>query len=119
MSAFEFEGHEALVAQLREGTLDAPGPLERRVLGGAPGRRRRLAAMSARRRFFVAVPVAASLAVGAAVVHGAFFGANPQHTPYSLSLGGFRGSTTYNGANANGGYPKLPPLKGAAATGPH
>ena len=32
MSAFEFEGHEALVAQLRAGTLDAPDHLQRRVL---------------------------------------------------------------------------------------
>jgi hypothetical protein len=109
MSAFEFEGHEALIAQLRAGTLDAPGHLHRRVLEGAPGRKRRLAAMSARRRFFVAVPVAASLAIGAAVVHGAFFGANSRHTPYTLALGNLSAGA------ADGGYPKLPPLRGAAA----
>jgi hypothetical protein len=79
MSAFEFEGHEALIAQLRAGTLDAPGDLHRRVLAGAPARRRRLAAMSARRRVLLAVPVAASFAVVAAVVQGAFFTSGPGH----------------------------------------
>jgi hypothetical protein len=76
MSAFEFEGHEALIAALRAGTLAAPSDLHRRVLAGAPARRRRLAAMSARRRLFIAVPVAASLMVGVAVAHSVFFGAS-------------------------------------------
>jgi hypothetical protein len=76
MSAFEIEGHEALIAALRAGTLEAPGHLHKRVLGGTPARRRRLAAMSARRRLFIALPVAASLMVGVAVVHSVFFGAS-------------------------------------------
>jgi hypothetical protein len=32
MSGFEIEGHDALIAQLRAGTLEAPGHLHRRVL---------------------------------------------------------------------------------------
>src|SRR5438270_10090559 len=73
MSEREFEGHETLIAELRAGTLDAPGHLRRRVVADAPAKRHRWRAMSARRRMFMVVPVAASLAVGAALVHGAFF----------------------------------------------
>src|SRR5437762_10415108 len=77
MSASEFEGHEALVAQLREGTLDAPDHLHRRVLALGPGSRVRVP-RSPRRRLFVLVPVAAALAVGAAVIHGLVTsGSNP------------------------------------------
>lgn len=131
MSAGEFEGHEALIARLHAGTLDAPGHLHRRVLANAPGRRRRLAAMSVRRRFFVALPVAASLAVGAAVVHGVFFsksgatvngaalrlsprfvpdhgtpGGNgatgPQGPTGAIGAAGAQGATGMSGTSANG-----------------
>jgi len=100
MSAFEFEGHEALVAQLRAGTLAAPGHLHRRVLAGAPAKRRRLAAMSARRRLVLAVPVAASLAIGAAVINGVFLSPSSSPTPFNAASRVVR----------NGGYPKLPSL---------
>src|SRR6476660_4292930 len=80
MSAFEFEGHEALIAALRAGTLGAPDDLHRRVLAGAPARRRRIATMSARERFFIALPVAASIAVFAAVINGVFFTSSSQPT---------------------------------------
>ena len=46
MSACEFEGHEALVAALRAGTLDAPDHLHRRVLAGGHAKRRRWADLS-------------------------------------------------------------------------
>src|SRR5437764_905239 len=110
MSGSEFEGHEALIAQMRAGTLDAPGHLHRRVLAGAPARRRRLAAMSARQRFYVALPVAASLAVGAAVVHGVFFSSTSSLRPapsapvfspasHSQSAGRALGATGATGSN--------------------
>src|SRR2546423_14435792 len=68
MSGTEFEGHEALVSELRAAPPVAPERLRERVLGLAPGARRR---MSKRRRLvFVVVPVAVVLAVGAALVHG-------------------------------------------------
>ncbi len=104
MSASEFEGHEALIAQLQAGTLEAPDHLRRRVLAGAPARRRRLAAMSARQRLFVALPAAASLAVVAAFVHGAFVRGTtpPLHGASPVSLGRFDG----NPAGATG--PKGP-----------
>lgn len=63
----EFEGHEALIAQLQAGTLDAPEHLHRRVLQ----RREKPVAVPAsrRRKAFVLVPAALGLAVAAAVVH--------------------------------------------------
>jgi hypothetical protein len=85
MSAFEFEGHETLIAALRAGTLDAPDHLHRRVLAGAPARRRRIAAMSARQRFFIALPAAASIAVVAAVVNGVFFTSSSHPTPFNAA----------------------------------
>jgi hypothetical protein len=66
----DFQGHEALIAELRAGTLDAPSHLQRRILADAPAKRRRLRDMSARRRGLLVIPIAASLAVGAALVHG-------------------------------------------------
>ena len=78
MSAFEFEGHEALIAQLRAGTIDAPEHLHRRVLAGSSVKRRRWADMSGRRRVLVLVPIAAGLAVSAAVIQGVVnSGSNP------------------------------------------
>jgi hypothetical protein len=113
MSGFEIEGHDALIAQLRAGTLDAPANLHRRVLAGSPGRQRRIAAMSARRRLFLAVPVAASLALVAAVVQGAFFSSTSHPTVFNAA-----GRVVHSG-DFNGGYPKLPKLSGAqAANGP-
>jgi hypothetical protein len=64
----ELDGYEALVSELRASAPAAPDRLRERVLDGAPEFRRR---MSKRRRLvFVVVPVAAMLAVGAALVHG-------------------------------------------------
>jgi hypothetical protein len=68
MSGTEFEGYEALVSELRATPPVAPERLRERVLGLTPGSRLR---MSKRRRLtLVVVPVAAVLAVGAALVHG-------------------------------------------------
>lgn len=78
MSTGEFEGHEALIAQLQAGTLDAPGHLHRRVLSGGTVKRRRWADMSGRKRALLVVPIAATLAVGAAVVHSAFYNSGSQ-----------------------------------------
>ena len=64
----EMDGYETLVSALRANAPVAPESLRERVLEGAPAPRRR---RSRRQRlFFVAVPVAIVLAVGAALVHG-------------------------------------------------
>src|SRR5258706_1196519 len=76
MSAFEFEGHEALIAALRAGTLAAPDDLRQRVLAGRPEKRRRWSEMSGRKRVFAVVAIAATLAVGAALVQAAFSNPN-------------------------------------------
>jgi len=77
MSASEFEGHEALIAQLQAGTLDAPNHLHRRVLA-LRGEKRARVPMSRRRKLFLVVPVAAALAVGAAVVHSLVNSGSPK-----------------------------------------
>jgi hypothetical protein len=73
----ELDGYEALVSELRATAPAAPDRLRERVLDGAPEFRRR---MSKRRRLtLVVVPLAATLAVGAALVHGfVSSGRNPQ-----------------------------------------
>src|SRR5437763_16588591 len=64
----ELDGHEALVSELRATPPVTPERLRERVLNLAPGARPR---MSNRRRLvLVVVPLAAVLAVGAALVHG-------------------------------------------------
>ena len=68
MSGSEFEGYEALVSELRATPPVAPERLRQRVLELRPSARPR---MSKRRRLvLVVVPLAAVLAVGAALVHG-------------------------------------------------
>ena len=64
----ELDGYEALVSELRATAPVAPERLRERVLEGAPSRRPRRSRK--RRLFFVVVPAAVVLAVGAAVVHG-------------------------------------------------
>jgi hypothetical protein len=64
----ELDGYETLVSELRATPPVAPERLRERVLELGPSARRR---MSRRRRLvFVVVPLAAVLAVGAALVHG-------------------------------------------------
>ncbi len=69
----------SMLSELRAGTLDAPETLRQSVLAAAPGAaRRRRTSMPRRRLVLVVVPVAACLAVGAALIHGAFSsGSNP------------------------------------------
>src|SRR5438067_3781311 len=81
MSGSELKGHEALIAELRAGALDAPDHLHRRVLADGRMKRRQFADLSGRRRALVLVPVAATLAVGAALVHGAFDSGSPTTHP--------------------------------------
>ena len=85
MSGSEFEGYEALVSELRTAPPVAPERLRQRVLELGPGARPR---MSKRRRLvFVVVPLAAVLAVGAALVHGfVSSGTNPQHRADAAAL---------------------------------
>ncbi len=110
MSAFEFEGHEALVAALRAGTLGAPDYLHRRVLAGAPARRRRTRSMSTRQRFFIAVPVALGMAILAAAVNGVFFSSSSHQTPFNAAgrtshgLPGPVGGNFSTGANGATGH---------------
>jgi len=94
MSAGEFEGHEALIAALRAGTLGAPDHLQRRVLAGASEKRRRWADMSRRRQAFMLIAAAATLAVGAAVVQSAFSSSTSQlkSAPRHVSLGQYNSS---------------------------
>jgi hypothetical protein len=101
MSAGEFEGHDDLIAELRAGTLDAPDHLHRRVLAGGTEKRRRWAEMSGRRRVLVLVPVAAAFAVGAAVVHGAFFNSG---SPQAHALAGAVGAQDATGASGAVGH---------------
>lgn len=68
MSGSEFEGYEALVSELRATPPVAPERLRQRVLELGPSARRRMS--KRRRRVLVVVPLAAVLAVGAALVHG-------------------------------------------------
>lgn len=88
-----FEGHEAIVAALRAGELGAPETLRERILAAAPGTKRQRTPMSRRRKLVLLVPIAAGLAVGAAVIHGALFsGRSPALTaagPLVLSHGQF------------------------------
>ena len=64
----ELDGYEALVSELRATAPAAPESLRQRVLEGGPAARPQ---RSKRRRLvLVVVPVAAVLAVGAALVHG-------------------------------------------------
>ena len=100
MSASEFEGHEALVAQLRAGTLDAPGHLHRRVLAAGPGATKRARVpMSSRRKGYAVVLVAAGLSVAAALVQGVVSSGNPpaheaagQQVVHGSSFDSIRGS---------------------------
>jgi Domain of unknown function (DUF4349) len=102
MSGTEFEGYEELVSALRSAPPVAPERLRQRVLGLAPGSRPR---MSRRRRLvFVVVPVAAVLAVGAALVHG-FFSSGSHPVAKNASLGrvhSLSGSTLTTPSAAHG-----------------
>ena len=90
MSGTEFEGYEALVSELRSTPPVAPERLRERVLGLAPGSRRR---MSRRRRLvLVVVPVAVVLAIGAALVHG-FVSSGSRHSALEPTLGVARKAT--------------------------
>jgi Domain of unknown function (DUF4349) len=81
----ELDGYEALVSELRATPPVAPERLRQRVLELGPEARVR---MSKRRRLtLVVVPVAAVLAVGAALVHGfVSSGTHSSHTAERLSV---------------------------------
>ena len=106
----ELDGYEALVSELRATAPAAPESLRQRVLEGAPAARRR---MSKRRRLvFVVVPLAATLAVGAALVHGFVSTGSPKtaeratlipHAPHTVNgVAAQAGSTTTADAAALG-----------------
>lgn len=89
----ELDGYEALVSELRATPPVAPERLRERVLELGPSARRRMSKQ--RRLVFVVVPVAAVLAVGAALVHG--FVSSGSKTPraaYSKLVQGKVTSTT-------------------------
>ena len=84
----ELDGYEALVSELRATPPVAPERLRERVLELGPSARRR---MSKRRRLtLVVVPVAAVLAVGAALVHGFVSSGSNQHRGLPTFHGGRR-----------------------------
>ena len=139
MSASEFEGHEVLIAQLRAGTLDAPGHLHRRVLAAGPGATKRARVpMSPRRKGYAVVLVAAGLSVAAALVQGAVSSGNPPaheaagqklanlglsfsgNTPrHSVGLAGPTGATGATGPQGPTGATGIQAPTGATgATGP-
>jgi hypothetical protein len=96
MSGSELEGYEALVSELRSTPSVAPERLRQRVLELGPGARAR---MSKRRRLtLVVVPVAAVLAVGAALVHGFVSPGSNSHQTFKQINGvlGLATSTTPN-----------------------
>ena len=82
--ASAFEGHEELVAELRANRPVVSDRLREEVLAAGEGRHR----WSRRRLVLVVVPVAAALAVGAALIHG------------FVSSGSHRNSTAAYGALA-------------------
>jgi hypothetical protein len=130
MSAYEFEGHEALIAQLRAGTLDAPGHLHQRVLARRTEKSAR-APMSGRRKIVFVLAATVVLALLAAVVQGAFSSGstsvhgNPVHSRLNLSNGPHpafaprgRGATGANGATgATGATGKTGPTGADGPTG--
>jgi hypothetical protein len=82
----ELDGYDALVAELRANPPVAPERLRERVLDLVPQPRRR---MSRRRRLtFVVVPLAAALAVGAALVHGFVNSGSHQQNYKAVAHGG-------------------------------
>ena len=81
MSGSELEGYEALVSELRSTPPVAPERLRQRVLELAPGARSRR-----RKLVLVVVPVAAVLAVGAALVHG-FVSSGSRNASLAPTLG--------------------------------
>jgi hypothetical protein len=94
MSGTEFEGYEALVSELRSTPSVAPERLRQRVLELAPrahSRRRRLA--------LVVVPVAAALAVGAALVHGFVDSGSNQNRAHAAAIPAARGLGTLSGSS--------------------
>ncbi len=89
----ELDGYEALVAELRANPPAAPERLRQRVLELEPGARRR---MSKRRRLvLVVVPVAAALAVGAALVHGLVSSGSKAPSALAPTLGFGKPSTSH------------------------
>ena len=89
----ELDGYEALVSELRANPPVAPERLRQHVLEGAPAAR---APRSRKRKLaLVVVPVAAVLAVGAALVHGFV---NSGSRPSTAALPVF-GAATVHGVN--------------------
>ncbi|HZT93096.1 MAG TPA: DUF4349 domain-containing protein [Gaiellaceae bacterium] len=82
----ELDGYETLVSELRATAPVAPERLRERVLEGAPAQR--VPRSRKRRLFLVVVPVAAVLAVGAALVHGFLStGSRPSAVPAPIMRG--------------------------------
>jgi Domain of unknown function (DUF4349) len=105
----ELDGYEALVSALRATPPVAPERLRQRVLGLAPGARPR---MSKRRRLVLVVaPVAAVVAVGAALVHGFVSSGGNQNRAAAHTLSGalalapHKATTTSSVAHGSAGAP--------------
>ena len=119
MSASEFEGHEALIAQLQAGMLGAPDYLRRRVLAAGPGAAKRVRVPKSRRqRAFVLVPVAVGLAVGAGLIYGAVNSGTPRkHSAPTLAAGLAAGRAPRGVAGLNGPTGAAGPTGATGATG--
>ena len=120
MSGTEFEGYEALVSELRTTPPVAPERLRERVLELAPGLRPR---MSRRRKLvLVVVPLAAVLAVGAALAHGfVSSGSNQKRADHAALAGasGVFGADTLTTPSAATQAPQRSPAKVYAKAAPH
>jgi hypothetical protein len=104
----------AVLAELRAGELGAPETLRQRVLEAetAPAARRRLS--MPRRRLVLVLPVAAALAIGAALIHGAFSSGSNQAL-HAAATAVLRQNPRADRATVE--KKALGPLTGAAATG--
>ena len=94
MHGSEFEGYEALVSELRATPPVAPERLRQRVLELGPSPRRRTS--KRRRMVFVVVPVAAVLAIGAALIHG-FVSSDNNHARVAANLNVLPTTTVVHG----------------------
>jgi hypothetical protein len=119
MSGNEFEGHEALIAKLQEGTLDAPAHLHRRVLAAGPDAPKRVRVpRSPRQRFFLVVPVAVTLAVAAGLVYGAANSGAPSASHKGGFISRFDKSLGQAPTGVNGATGLTGPTGATGATGP-
>jgi hypothetical protein len=101
----EEKARASLLSELRAGALAAPDTLRESVLAAAPRMGRKRVRVPSRRLVLVVVPVAAALAVGAALIHGFVSGGSrpfAARTHAVAALGAFRQSPGVAGSPEKG-----------------